>query len=341
MSEICAASSVVSESCASRFSASSRPHLLTNEDRVEGRERAGALRIELEHLAVRGDRVGRTTEALVLDLRHRHVERFASLGLLRQVDAALDDPDEIVPALRAHEELLEGRERFGVGGVDLEDVGVARGRVVDETELLVDGADLHPVVASELRVGEVLRDLPVELHEPLLRLGDLGDLLELEARVVLRRVFLERRRERVERARVVRERLGADSRDLAAERDALLHVGLALREDVEGGDELVPLALLFVDRLEDRGRVGLELGVREHRLERGLRAFVLRIEEEDLAVVLERARGVAHVLLERRSEAEFEVDQRFFVVVELDAATEHVDVLLATARGVRRGRRAR
>ncbi len=252
-------------------------------------------------------------------------------------------PIEIFPPLRAHEELLERGERFRIRCVDFEDVRVPGGRVVDHAELLVDRGDLHPVVARELRVRNVFGDFLVELDEPLLRLRHFRDFFELESRVVEARVFLERRGERVERARVIRERFGRDARDLAAERDALLHVVFARREDVERGDELVPLAAFFVDRFEDRRRVRFELGVREHRLEGGLRAFVLRVEEEDLAIVLERARRVVQMLLERRAEAELEIDERPLVVVELDAPPQDVDVglpsLEASVENVERAER--
>src|SRR5690606_32260253 len=62
--------------------------------------------------------------------------------------------------------------------------------------------------------------------------------------------------------------------------------------------------------------------------ERLARAGVLRVEEEDLAVVLERARRVTGVLLERLAEAELQIDELLLGHVELDAAAERVDVRL-------------
>src|SRR6185295_19125063 len=70
--------------------------------------------------------------------------------------------------------------------------------------------------------------------------------------------------------------------------------------------------------------------VLEKGLERFARTLVLRIDEEDLAVVLERARRIVRVLFERLAEAELEVHHLAFVHVELDAATENVDVRLPT-----------
>ena len=126
MSEICAASSVVSESCASRFSASSghifwRTRIASSAASARATCGSSSRTLRYEFTASVG-----VAEALVLDLRHRHVERFARFGLVSEVDAALDDADQVVPALRADVELLERGERFGVGGVDLEDVRVRR-----------------------------------------------------------------------------------------------------------------------------------------------------------------------------------------------------------------------
>ena len=84
--------------------------------------------------------------------------------------------------------------------------------------------------------------------------------------------------------------------------------------------------------------------VLEQRLERLARAVVLRVEEEDLAVVLERAGGVAGVLLERLTEAVLEVDELGLGGVELDATAQRVDVRLPAlelpVEHVERGERA-
>ena len=84
-----------------------------------------------------------------------------------------------------------------------------------------------------------------------------------------------------------------DARDLAKELHALVAVALGVREDLERDEELLPVAALLVDVLEDGGGLGPEVRVLEQRLERLARAVVLRVEEQDLAVVLERAGGVA------------------------------------------------
>src|SRR5690242_2668052 len=113
-------------------------------------------------------------------------------------------------------------------------------------------------------------------------------LLELRTRLLHRRIVFERRRESLESVLVVLELARADARDLAAEHDALGGIGLARIEDLERFDELVPVAALFVNGLEDRRRFRLQLRMLQERFERGARTFVLRVHEQDLPIVLER-----------------------------------------------------
>ena len=88
----------------------------------------------------------------------------------------------------------------------------------------------------------------------------------------------------------------------------------ASREDVERADELGPVAALLVDLLEDARPPRRVSSACSSSASRAPRApVVLRVEEEDLAVVLERAGGVAEVLLERLTEAELEVDELVLV----------------------------
>src|SRR5262249_18400140 len=109
---------------------------------------------------------------------------------------------------------------------------------------------------------------------------------------------------------------------------ALVTLAFRRGEDVEGDEELRPVGAVLVDVLEDGGRFVAEVRVLEEELERLARTLVLRVEEEDLAVVLERAGGIADVLLERLPEPELEVDDLALVVIELDATAERVDVRL-------------
>ena len=229
--------------------------------------------------------------------------------------------------------------------VEREDVRVALGRVVDETELLVvDLRRAHPVRARELRVGEAFGDLVVELGELLPGRRELGDVLDLCARLDVRGLLAKRRGERLEGTRVVVEHLARDARDLAEQLDAPIGLALGLAEDVERGEQLRPVAALLVDVLEDARRLGAQVLVGEERLEGLACTGVLRVQEEDLAVVLERAAGVAGVLLERLSEPVFQVDQLCFGGIELDATAQRVDVRLPAlelpVEYIQRGERA-
>ena len=195
-----------------------------------------------------------------------------------------------------------------------------------------------------MRVGEARRDLVVELGERLPGRRDLRDALDLGARLGVRGLLLESGSERLERAIVVVEHLARHARDLAEELDAAIGIALRLAQDVERGEQLRPVASLLVDVLEDARRLGAERLVGEERLEGFTGAGMLRVEEEDLAVVLERARGVVGVLLEGLTEAVLEVDELGLRSIELDATAQGVDVRLPAlelpVEYIERGQRA-
>ena len=73
-------------------------------------------------------------------------------------------------------------------------------------------------------------------------------------------------------------------------------------------DELLPLAELLVDRLEDSGRRQLVFVGGEVRLERGPRAGVRRLEVEDVAVGVDRPGDVVEVLLADLAEPELQLE---------------------------------
>ena len=223
MSASCASSSAASASCASRFSASSA-HIFWRVKRASSaRERPVAAPARARAPCGTPHGVLGAAEPLVVDLRDRGVERLALARVVRLLDAALDDADEVVPPLRAREELLERRERLGVRRVERQHLVVALRRAVDVAEALVDPGDAHPVVARQERVGEARRQLVVEGDElgcsrPTPR--RCARSRRASRRAPDRRVSADARtRERV--GRVVHA-LGADARRLALERDALL-----------------------------------------------------------------------------------------------------------------------
>ena len=100
---------------------------------------------------------------------------------------------------------------------------------------------------------------------------------------------------RVERAVQRAELIGRGGGDLAQQEHASFHLRVAARQDLERADQLLPIAARLVDRLEDRGGFGAQRFALEHALEGQARAFVVGVDEQNLAVVLERARFVAQV----------------------------------------------
>ena len=153
------------------------------------------------------------------------------VGRLSDLGLALEDRRELRPALRLQVEAVERANRGLVLGVDLHHAPVAHDGVVDVLEL-----DL-----------EDLRGAEPELHEALGRLGELvelgvverGDLrpavhdhrepLEVLERRLVAVVERERARVRVERGRVVLERV------LVEARDAMEEVDLRERRRSRGG----------------------------------------------------------------------------------------------------------
>jgi hypothetical protein len=243
-----------------------------------------------------------------------------------ELDAPTVDTDEIRPPFGAAVEVVERFERFGVGRVLRKDVDVPLGSLVDLAEPLVDVREPHPVVAREGGVREPLGDLVEDRVELVPRVGLAREPLELDSRFCNRRVVFERPGLRLERQVYVAERVDGDASNLAVERDAPADVLLGLGQDLEGAHELLPVASYFVDALENAGSLRAEIGVVEERFERLARAFVRRIEEEDLTVVLERGRRILEVFFERTAESELEVDELGLAEVELDAPTQDVDV---------------
>ena len=279
------------------------PHLAAREEVVERFEGAGAAGVELEHLLVGADGVIGAPELRVVDLRHRGVETLAASGVAGLLDPPLDDADEVLPSARPREQTIERGERRPVVRVDGQNLVVSGRRLVDIAETIVDAGDSQPVIPGERRVGHACGELCVEPDQSALRTGALRDFLDFVAGFRERGIVAKRRREHGERLSGVVHSIGADARCLALERDPLFQVGLAGAEYLENPDELRPVPALFVNRLENGRRLRAQLAP-QHRFERLTRRFVVGIDEEDLAVVLEGACGVVKVLFEGLAEPE-------------------------------------
>ena len=96
-------------------------------------------------------------------------------------DSTLDHPDEILPATRSREELLEGGEGVDIRRIQRQNLVVGLGRPVDVTESVVDQRNSQPVVPRQHRVGQALGKLSVECDEFVLRSRRLGDSLDFVA----------------------------------------------------------------------------------------------------------------------------------------------------------------
>ena len=115
----------------------------------------------------------------------------------------------------------------------------------------------------------------------------------------------------------------------------------ARREDLERVDELLPVAALFVDRLEDRGRFRAQLRM----LRAALRAPRARLRAARRG---RGSRGSSRARPPRRrcasralAEAELEIDELRFADVELDAPAQERRRTAPSVRAARRDDRAR
>ena len=134
-------------------------------------------------------------------------------------------------------------------------------------------------------------------------------MLDLTSRLDLGWVVLQCGGKSDERAREIARRLGADARDLPSELDSLRRIGLGFAEDLERADEPRPVGALLVDRLEDAPRLRAQIGLLSMASSAHPGALMPHVEEQDLAVVLERTDGVGEVLLQGLPEAELQVDE--------------------------------
>src|SRR5439155_14083107 len=137
-----------------------------------------------------------------------------------------------------------------------------------------------------------------------------GEALELDRGLLVRVVALERGLQHVERALLIADLALVDLRDLVEDRDLLLDLGAQLAALEQDLDELGPLVLLAIDRLEAIGR-------------RGIR----RIRAADALVDLRGLGQILDLLFPRRRRLEQRLAALGLVVEDERALLEHVDRL--------------
>ena len=292
------------------------PHLLAREERVERRQRDAARSDRARAPSGRPRRRPPASAELgLVDLGHLGVERSRAR---RRLDASSmrrsEDADEIAPPLGAPVEASIAASASASGGIEREHVLVALRRVVDLAEPLVDrrrGAS--STRARELRVADALRRSRCRCASSWSQASDCAGKRSSSARVsALRRIVLERATpaRRTPAPRSLRL-LAGGARDLAQQADALLDVVRRGGEDLERAGSASPSRR--APRRSPRGSPPprrLRSASASIASSASARRVVARVEEQDLAVVLERAGGIAEVLLERRAEPVLEIDER-------------------------------
>ena len=149
----------------------------------------------------------------------RHLgERFPQLVgiVVRELVLVVQDLDVAVPVALALVEILEQRQRAAVGGREVQRRARRVGRLVGHAQAaLVPERDLHPQIRRLLRIFQARRDLGRDRDQLLPAAAAAGDALHLLHDAPARRVLLERRLQRDQRAVRIAEAAFVDLRHAA------------------------------------------------------------------------------------------------------------------------------
>ncbi len=193
--------------------------------------------------------------------------------------------------------------------VELEHAQVVRDRTRMIAELfLADGRSLHVELRREHRVLDVLDLLLVDLRERVVVGADHRDPREVVLRRLARGVLRESARVRLEGAPEVVERELVQLRDPVEELDPAVGRARVARLDLVDADQLVVLARVAIDRLQDLRDEQLVLLVADELLESRERRLVRGVALEDLAVPFDRRVGHAHPRLAQLGEPQHQRD---------------------------------
>jgi hypothetical protein len=287
------------------------PRALLRVDALQRVDRLLVRAIELvEDLAVGADGVVELAEALLVDLAQARVELDELVGLGRHADALLERARELGVLLELRVDAVEVGESALVEGLDPEHVAVRLLGLRDVGELLLEdarellaGGRLHGLVVVEAQhVGVGVRErLPAAV-------GRAREALHLFERLFVVGILLERTHVHGERPVRREELLLEELRDPVVHREALLALGELGELGLEDAGELLPLARILVERLEDLADLDLLHAVREQTLERLQRGGVVGRLRDDLAVRRDRRVHVVQPELVHLAEAVLELE---------------------------------
>ncbi len=236
------------------------------EEALEGLEGRLVLRRRADDLAVRREGAVDVSEVALQDLAEPVLQLEHFVGRVGDFGLARQHVRELRPARRLRVEPIEGADGREVVRRRRQDAAVARDRAVHVLEL-----DLE-----HLRVAQTELDEPVgvvALRQVVeLRVVEASDVrppvdhhreaLEVAERLLVAVVHRQRARVRLERGRVVAERVLVEARDAVEEVHLLERIRRPTDLHLVDANELRPVARRLVDRLEDRG------GAREDRRRR-------------------------------------------------------------------------
>src|SRR5204862_6531787 len=124
-----------------------------------------------------------------------------------------------------------------------------------------------------------------------------------------RRIFAHRASLRIERARAIAELSRSRGRNLSEELDAPRRLVGSENQYFQSADEPLPILANLVDAFENRRGLAAKVLVFEDAFEGRPRSFVVGVEEEDFAIVLERDGGPSQVFLLGLPEPELQIDE--------------------------------
>ena len=303
------------------------PALPVEVERLEALQRLGVVPVDLERPVVSGDRRLRVRQPLLIGVGQPHLEVDQDLAVHGRLDPPLQDVGELLPATGRGEEPVLRLEGLRVVWHDGQEPAVDLDRpagVADPTleHLARASQHAHPRVLAEVLV---LEDLLADVDDVAPLLGQLGETVDLLGDALAERVVHVGAEPPVVRLAGVPELLLADRRGVLDDGEPLSGVGGRVQLDVGELDQRLPVARRLVERLEDRGDLGLMLALGEDQLEGRPRRGAVGVDLEDRPVGLDRLAEVLDVVLEDLTHAELQGDDLLLVRRDGDLPLQVVD----------------
>jgi hypothetical protein len=272
-------------------------------------DRADVLRVALEDLEVDADRGLVPFEQILLDLRGLVEGPLLLFGVIEDLGLALQDGRQIGVALGRTEELFERLRGREVDRIDREHLAEVADGAFEVVQVVLVDARAHRVErARYVRFALLPRELFEDAREIRVAARGAREPIEPLLGELVAGIVGEGAGVGVERCVQVAGRVFVERRDLVQELDLAQRIGRLSNLHLVDADELLVVAGLPVERLEDLGDGHfVAVGLAEA-FEGGEGAAVGGIAIEHLAVPFDRVGNLAHVALAQRREPQHELE---------------------------------